>query len=92
VTPDPWWQALPAVETWVPCGDGRHPVRWADGALSLPAHPDPEAEAVLAGQPPSAELFAAAAHAATAVLDPPADLHGSAEYRTKVAGALVRRV
>jgi carbon-monoxide dehydrogenase medium subunit len=49
------------------------------------------AEAVLAGQPPSAELFAEAARAATAVLDPPADLHGSAEYRTKVAAALVRR-
>ena len=32
----------------MPCGDGSHPVRWADGALSLPAHPDPEAEAVLA--------------------------------------------
>jgi hypothetical protein len=48
VTPGPWWQALPALETWVPCGDGRHPVRWADGTLSLSAHPDPEAEAVLA--------------------------------------------
>jgi hypothetical protein len=48
VTPGPWWQALPALETWVPCGDGSHPVRWADGTLSLPAHPDPEAEAVLA--------------------------------------------
>ena len=48
MTPDPWWQALPALETWVPCGDGRHPVRWDGGTLSLPAHPDPEAEAVLA--------------------------------------------
>jgi hypothetical protein len=48
VTGSPWWQALPALETWVPCGDGSHPVRWADGTLSLPAHPDPEAEAVLA--------------------------------------------
>jgi hypothetical protein len=48
VTGSPWWRALPAVETWVPCGDGTHPVRWADGVLSLPAHPDPEAEAVLA--------------------------------------------
>ena len=47
VTGSPWWQALPAVETWVPCGDGTHPVRWADGTLSLPAHPDSEAEAVL---------------------------------------------
>jgi hypothetical protein len=48
VTGPPWWQALPAAETWVPCGDGSHPVRWADGQLSLPAHGDPEAEAVLA--------------------------------------------
>jgi hypothetical protein len=48
VTPGPWWQALPALETWVPCGDGSHPVRWTDGTLSLPAHPDSEAEAVLA--------------------------------------------
>ncbi len=49
------------------------------------------AEALLVGQQPSAELFEEAARAATASLDPPADLHGSAEYRTKVAGALVRR-
>jgi hypothetical protein len=48
VTGSPWWQALPAVETWTPCGDGTHPVRWADGTLTLPAHPDPEGEAVLA--------------------------------------------
>jgi len=48
VTGSSWWQALPALETWVPCGDDVHPVRWADGTLSLPAHPDPEAEAVLA--------------------------------------------
>ncbi len=48
MTPDPWWQALPTLETWMPCGDGSHPVRWAGGTLSLPAHPDPEAEAVLA--------------------------------------------
>jgi hypothetical protein len=48
VTGSPWWRALPAVETWVPCGDGLHPVRWAEGTLSLPAHPDPEGEAVLA--------------------------------------------
>jgi hypothetical protein len=41
VTGTPWWRALPAAETWVPCGDGTHPVRWADGQLSLPAHGDP---------------------------------------------------
>jgi hypothetical protein len=48
MTGSPWWQALPAVETWVPCGEGTHPVRWADGELSLPAHGDAESEAVLA--------------------------------------------
>jgi hypothetical protein len=48
VTGVPWWRALPAVETWVPCGEHTHPVRWADGTLSLPAHPDAEGEAVLA--------------------------------------------
>lgn len=48
MTGSPWWRALPAVETWVPCGDGLHPVRWADGTLSLPGHPDAEGEAVLA--------------------------------------------
>jgi hypothetical protein len=43
-----WWAARPAVETWVPCGSGLHPVHWEDGVLSLPAHPDTEGELVLA--------------------------------------------
>jgi len=50
-----------------------------------------EAEAFLAGQEPSAPLFEEAARRATAGIDPPADLHGSAEYRQQVATALVRR-
>jgi aerobic carbon-monoxide dehydrogenase medium subunit len=50
-----------------------------------------EAESLLVGQPPSAELFAEAARQAAAALDPPADLHGSSDYRKKVAAALVRR-
>jgi carbon-monoxide dehydrogenase medium subunit len=50
-----------------------------------------EAERFLVGQQPSDELFAEAARRATAGLDPPADLHGSSEYRKKVAAALVRR-
>jgi aerobic carbon-monoxide dehydrogenase medium subunit len=50
-----------------------------------------EAEALLNGRQPSDELFAEAARLATASLDPPADLHGSAGYRKKVAAALVRR-
>jgi CO/xanthine dehydrogenase FAD-binding subunit len=50
-----------------------------------------EAEDLLAGEAPSAELFEEAARRATAGIDPPADLHGSSEYRKKVAAALVRR-
>jgi CO/xanthine dehydrogenase FAD-binding subunit len=50
-----------------------------------------DAEDLLRGRRPSAELFQEAAAAATACLDPPADLHGTSEYRKKVAAALVRR-
>ena len=50
-----------------------------------------EAESLLRGQQPSAELFAEAASRAAEQLDPPSDLHGSSDYRKKVAGALVRR-
>ena len=50
-----------------------------------------EAESLLVGQEPSTELFAEAARRAAAQLDPPADLHGSSDYRKKVAAALVRR-
>jgi aerobic carbon-monoxide dehydrogenase medium subunit len=50
-----------------------------------------EAEDLLAGERPSAELFAEAARVATADLNPPADLNGSPEYRKQVAATLVRR-
>jgi aerobic carbon-monoxide dehydrogenase medium subunit len=50
-----------------------------------------DAEAVLVGEVPSAELFDEAAGRATDGVDPPADLHGSSDYRKKVAAALVRR-
>jgi aerobic carbon-monoxide dehydrogenase medium subunit len=49
------------------------------------------AEELLIGQTPSTELFDEAARRATADVDPPADLHGSSDYRRKVASALVRR-
>ena len=49
------------------------------------------AEDLLTGQRPSAELFDEAARRAAGDIDPPSDLHGSAEYRKKVAAALVRR-
>jgi len=49
------------------------------------------AEDLLAGQRPTPELFDEAARQAAVDIDPPADLHGSSEYRKKVAAALVRR-
>jgi aerobic carbon-monoxide dehydrogenase medium subunit len=49
------------------------------------------AEELLTGQRPSPELFDDAARRATAGIDPPADLHGSSEYRKQIAATLVRR-
>jgi carbon-monoxide dehydrogenase medium subunit len=49
------------------------------------------AEELLVGERQSAGLFDEAARRATEDIDPPADLHGSSEYRKKVAGVLVRR-
>jgi CO/xanthine dehydrogenase FAD-binding subunit len=50
-----------------------------------------DAEELLAGEEPSPELFDEAARRATDGTGPPADLHGSSDYRRKVAAALVRR-
>ena len=50
-----------------------------------------DAEELLVGERPSAELFEEAARRATDGIEPPADLNGSSEYRKKVAAALVRR-
>jgi len=60
-------------------GIGDVPVRAAD------------AEGLLVGERPSAELFDEAARQAVAGIDPPADLNGSSEYRKKIAATLVRR-
>ena len=49
------------------------------------------AEVQLAGERPTAELFDEAGRRATEDLDPPADLHGSSDYRKTVAAAIVRR-
>jgi hypothetical protein len=43
-----WFDSLPSCEAQVPCGEGRHPVRWEAGSLLLPEHPDVEGELVLA--------------------------------------------
>jgi hypothetical protein len=42
-----WFDSLPPANATVPCGSGRHTVRWEAGQLTLPAHPDAEAEMVL---------------------------------------------
>ena len=44
----PWFTCLPGCETGVPCGTGRHTVRWEAGSLRLASHPDAEGELVLA--------------------------------------------
>jgi hypothetical protein len=43
-----WFTSLASCETEVPCGAGRHIVRWEAGSLRLPSHPDVEGELVLA--------------------------------------------
>ena len=50
-----------------------------------------EAERLLVGEPPSAELFAAAADAAAAAADPKDDVRGSAAYKRQVVRVYMRR-
>jgi carbon-monoxide dehydrogenase medium subunit len=50
-----------------------------------------EAEAILVGQKPTAELIRAAADAASRKSDPQADLRGSVAYKKNLAGVLVSR-
>ena len=56
-TDGPWWAALPPAETGIACGRSRHVLRWEEGTVTGPAHPDAEAEqilGVLGGGPPAA--------------------------------------
>jgi CO/xanthine dehydrogenase FAD-binding subunit len=46
----------------------------------------------LAGATPSEALFAEAARAIAAALDPPSDIHASADYRRRLVEVLVRRL
>jgi len=43
-----WYLSLPPAQAQVPCGSEMHAVRWESGQIVLPAHPDAEAEIVLA--------------------------------------------
>jgi carbon-monoxide dehydrogenase medium subunit len=51
----------------------------------------PEAEAVLAGQRPEAEVLRAAAEAAADAIDPLEDIQADAEYRRELVRAMTRR-
>jgi carbon-monoxide dehydrogenase medium subunit len=58
------------------------------GEAPIRAH---DAERKLVGQPALDSTFAAAAEAATAVLEPPSDVHATAAYRRHITGTLTRR-
>ena len=65
--------------------------RIALGSVASTPVAAPEAVAILTGAAPSEALFAAAADAAMQAADPAGDIHGSAEYRRDLAGAMLRR-
>ena len=46
---------------------------------------------LLRGKRPSEQLVASAAEAAAEAVDPPSDIHASADYRRHLVGVLVRR-
>jgi carbon-monoxide dehydrogenase medium subunit len=73
-------------------GDGRiDEARIAlSGVASVPVRAT-SAEAALAGQTGSDEVWAAASEEAVTGLDPPSDVHGSAAYRRHLAAVLTRR-
>jgi len=73
-----------------PAGRVRDPHIGVIGACRRP-HRITDAEAVLAGRVPDDGVIAAAAEAAARSVDPPADLHGPAEYRRALCATLTSR-
>jgi carbon-monoxide dehydrogenase medium subunit len=72
--------------------DGRcHDARIALGGVASTPVRIVEAERVLEGQVPGADVFAEAGQAAARAIDPPSDAHGTAAYRRRLAAVLVRR-
>ena len=61
------------------------------GCIGLMAIKAKEAEGALRGKPVTAKSIAAAAEAAEAAADPQTDMRGSAEYKRRLAGALVKQ-
>src|SRR3984957_4305833 len=43
----PWWRGVPPAVAQVSCDGREHQVRWADGELRVPDHPDLESEKIL---------------------------------------------
>jgi hypothetical protein len=43
----PWWRGVPPAVTQVSCDGREHQLRWADGELRAPGHPDLESEKIL---------------------------------------------
>jgi carbon-monoxide dehydrogenase medium subunit len=73
-------------------GSGKmaHPAIALLGAGSVPVRAR-GAEKLLLGETPGDEVFAAAASAVSQDIDPPGDIHASANYRRHVAGVLTQR-
>jgi carbon-monoxide dehydrogenase medium subunit len=75
--------------------------RVVDGAIDQPrvgvggaeghARRLPEAEKALAGKPPTAEVFRAAAEAAAAAVDPMEDMQANADFRRELVSVVTRR-
>jgi len=77
---------------WTRQGDGTlTDVRLALGAVAPTAIRSPQAEAVLEGRRPTADVVAEAADAMRASITPIDDLRGSAWYRRQVAGDLLHQ-
>jgi aerobic carbon-monoxide dehydrogenase medium subunit len=60
-------------------------------AVGVPHFCSPEAEAVLVGKAPTADVIAAAAAAAAAITNPPTDQRGPSDYKRHLAGVLTER-
>ena len=43
----PWWRGVPPAVAQVSCDGREHQLRWADGELRVPGHPDLESEKIL---------------------------------------------
>lgn len=90
VTAESWPIALAAVLVHIEGGMIDRASVVLGGVAEVPLR-RPETEAILVGAPPDADVFAEAAAAAAAGIDPLSDSFGSGAYRKKLAAVLTRR-